>query len=127
MPLEGPNDASDPEPDLAVVAGVAKEFRSHPTTAMLVVEVSDTTLRLDRKKAAAYAAMQVNEYWIENLTDRQLEVHREPVPDSSEVYGWRYAQTFTLRDGDSIQPLSAPQATVAVSDLFPARPAGKTF
>ncbi|HEX8916290.1 MAG TPA: Uma2 family endonuclease [Humisphaera sp.] len=127
-PLEGPNAGSDPEPDIAVVAGEATpDIASHPTTARLVIEVADSSLRLDRRKAAAYAAMGVAEYWIENLVDRQLEVHRDPQPDSSAEYGWRYAKAFTLKPGDRISPLVAPAASIEVARLFPARPPGDTF
>ena len=38
--------ASEPEPDLAVVAGAPRDYRDgHPQAALLVVEVADTTLR----------------------------------------------------------------------------------
>jgi hypothetical protein len=48
---------SEPEPDVAVVAGAVRDYpESHPTTAALVVEVADSSLRLDRRfKAAMYA------------------------------------------------------------------------
>jgi hypothetical protein len=50
----GPRD--QPEPDLAVVAGAARDFIEHPKTASLLVEVSDSTLRFDRgRKAHLYA------------------------------------------------------------------------
>jgi hypothetical protein len=40
--------SSDPEPDVSVVAGSRADYSDHPTTAVLVVEVSDTTLAFDR-------------------------------------------------------------------------------
>ena len=40
---------SEPEPDAAVVRGAARDFlKAHPTTAVLVVEISHTTLAFDR-------------------------------------------------------------------------------
>src|SRR5687768_9164936 len=41
---------SEPEPDVAVVKGTIGDFVDHPTTAVLVAEVSGTTLRFDRRK-----------------------------------------------------------------------------
>ena len=48
---------------------------------MLIIEVSDTTLRADRLKARLYAAAGVPNYWIINLVDRQVEVHTDPSPN----------------------------------------------
>jgi Uma2 family endonuclease len=49
-------EASEPEPDLAVVPGGPRDYPEHPTTALLVVEVSETTLAIDRgRKASLYA------------------------------------------------------------------------
>ena len=46
-----------PEPDLAVVSGQPRDFRdSHPITAVLIVEIADTTLEYDRqRKGRIYA------------------------------------------------------------------------
>src|SRR5262245_15774256 len=51
------NQNTDPFPDVAVVAGGPRDFATvHPTTAALVVEVSDTTLATDMtEKAELYA------------------------------------------------------------------------
>src|SRR5262249_59935033 len=63
---------SEPEPDVAVVAGAPFDYvTGHPTTAALVVEVADSSLRLDRRfKAAVYAQAGLREDWIVNLVDR---------------------------------------------------------
>jgi Uma2 family endonuclease len=126
MPLETPGQ-SDPEPDLAVVPGKPYDYTRHPTTALLVVEVSDTSLRLDRRKANAYAAAGVPDYWILNLPDYVLEVRRDPVPDAVEEFGHRYGATVTLRPGDFVTPLAVPQARLAVNDLLPPGPVGQSF
>jgi Uma2 family endonuclease len=64
------------------VTGSIRDYKKqHPTTAVLVVEVADTTLQFDRTtKAALYARAGIPEYWIVNLADRVLEVHRQPAP-----------------------------------------------
>ena len=75
---------SKPEPDIAVVAGEPRDSlqTGPPTSAALVIEVSDTTLRYDRgKKASLYAKEGFTDYWIVNLVSRQVEVHREPMAD----------------------------------------------
>lgn len=127
-PLDLPDGSSDPEPDLAVVPGNPADFHQHPSTALLVVEVSDSSLRLDRRKANAYAAAGVEDYWIINLPDRVVEVYRDPVPDATAEFGHRYGSLVTLRPGDLVIPLAAGKGPlIAVADLLPARPAGETF
>jgi Uma2 family endonuclease len=114
-PIALPGD-SDPEPDVAVIAGSIRDYESgHPTPAgvLLLIEVSDTTLLLDRRrKAAAYAAAGIREYWILNLRDRRLEVYRDPAEGV-------YQAIISLGGTQTISPLAAPQATIAVADLLP--------
>jgi len=71
---------SEPEPDFLLVAkGAAFDFRRHPTSGDLVMEVADTSLGYDREvKGKLYAQAQIPEYWILNLNERLLEVYREP-------------------------------------------------
>jgi Uma2 family endonuclease len=111
---------SEPEPDLAVVPGDIRDSDARPSAALLVVEVSETTLHLDRnRKGSLYARSSIADYWIVNLVDRQLEVYRNPVADSSAPSGFRYADVTILRPGDFVSPLAAPTARVAVADLLP--------
>ncbi len=73
---------SEPEPDLSVAVGSRADYKDHhpgPGAIAILIEVADTSLALDRgPKAAVYAAGRIPEYWIVNLTDRQIEVYREP-------------------------------------------------
>jgi Uma2 family endonuclease len=72
---------SVPEPDVVVVRGDSEDYlERHPRAAevALVVEVADTSLERDRRKALLYARAGVPAYWIVNLVDRLLEVHTEP-------------------------------------------------
>src|SRR5262249_22795353 len=81
MPLDLGLDP-EPLPDVAVAAGPKSSYTSHPTTVLLVVEVSDSTLSIDRgRKAALYARAGLADYWIVNLADRRLEVYRRPIAD----------------------------------------------
>jgi Uma2 family endonuclease len=82
---------SVPEPDLAVVRGAARDYaQRHPGPAdtAMVVEISDTSLRDDRKlKARIYARAGIAVYWIVNLVDSRIEVHTKPTgPDPAPSY-----------------------------------------
>lgn len=112
--------ASEPEPDVSVVAGSRDDYGDHPARALLAVEVSDTTLRYDRvRKASLYARAGIADFWIINLVDRQVEVHRNPVADDSQPYGFRYADVTVFSPGDIQSPLALPEARVTVADLLP--------
>lgn len=115
------SDISAPEPDLAVVPGSWRDYREHhPTTAPLVVEVADSSLAYDlTTKASLYARADVGEYWIVNLVDHILEVHREPIPMTGRPYGCYYRTVTRYGASDSIAPLAAPNQALAVVDLLP--------
>lgn len=111
---------SDPLPDIAVVKGISRDFTVHPGTALLVVEVSDSSLRFDRtRKASLYARAGIQDYWIVNLVDRQPEVYRQPIPDENAPYGFRYADVKILTPNDRVSSLATPQTSIAVADLLP--------
>lgn len=109
-----------PEPDVAVVAGSFDDYKSkHPSTAVLVVEVSDSTLLQDRTaKAGVYARAGIEEYWIVNLPDNVLEVHRQPAPMADQPLGHHYRSIVRLTAADTISPLGAPDSVVAVARLL---------
>lgn len=113
-----------PDPDIAIVAGGVQMYagrQGNPTTAELVVEVSESTLATDRtRKSSLYAAAGVQEYWILNLVGDVLEVRRDPQPDATAEFGFTYGSVTNLRTGDSVSPLAMPAARVAVADLLPA-------
>jgi Uma2 family endonuclease len=115
------DDRSEPEPDVAVAQGTARDYHSgHPARPALIVEVSESSLVLDRNdKASLYARAGIADYWIVNLVERVLEVYREPVADAASPVGWRYASVQTLGAGASIAPLAAPTARLTVGDLLP--------
>lgn len=111
---------SDPEPDVSVVPGAISDYNDHPTTAVLIVEVSDSSLNYDRaRKASLYARAGIADYWIVNLVDRQLEVRRDPQPDTSQHYGHGYASVTVLTPPAVVTPLAQPQVSLAVTDLLP--------
>jgi Uma2 family endonuclease len=105
-----------PEPDVSVVPGTARDYeRARPTRALLVVEVSDSSLKQDRlTKSAIYAAAAVPEYWIVNLRDDCVEIRRDP-----DVGQRRYRSVAVARRGELIEMAALPKVGVAVDDLLP--------
>jgi len=112
---------SEPEPDVAVVSGAFRDYvDAHPSMAALVVEVADASLRLDRRvKGSLYARGGLPEYWIVDLVDAVVEVHRDPQPTVDTTHGWAYRSVAVLRPPAVLSPLGAPGARLAVADLLP--------
>jgi len=103
---------SRPEPDLVIVP-VADYSRAHPSSAHLIIEISESSLRYDQHdKAALYAEASVRDYWIVNLVDGCIEVRREPTPQG-------YRTTTTYRRGERAALLDFPDVTIAVDDVLP--------
>ena len=120
MPLVlGP--CSKPEPDIAAVRGSFRDYTfQQPTTAVLVVEVSDSTTAFDRMtKAALYARAGIQEYWILVLSNAILEVYRQPDSRENTLTGFGYARAAQYGPHDSISPLEAPDRVIFVRDLLP--------
>jgi Uma2 family endonuclease len=104
---------SQPEPDLALVEH--RDFsRAHPTRAFLVVEVADSSLRKDRLiKRGLYARAGVPEYWIVNLDERVVEVHRDPRDGA-------YATVTTHGEGQVLRPAAFDDIEVPIAEVLPA-------
>ena len=118
--------SSDPEPDVAVVAGEIEDYEdAHPTSAALVVEVSESTLRFDRgRKASLYASAGVADYWIIDLVNHRVEVRRDPVADAAAPFGFRYATVVLVERGGIVAALIAPDKPIEVDTLLPRRRRG---
>ena len=110
---------SEPEPDVAVVRGDARDFLAdHPATAALVVEVSDAGLELDRRlKARIYARARITDYWVVNLVDRVVEVHRDPI--AARRRRSRYRDVTAMAARERLVPLAAPFSSILIADLLP--------
>jgi len=93
------------QPDVIVVEPVPRG--SLPSTAVLVVEVSVTSLRHDTAKALRYARAGVVEYWLVDVSARAVRVHQEPSPD-----GYR---RVVVHDDRAVlsPPAGAPPVVVA--------------
>ena len=116
-PFEVPGE-SVPQPDAAVVTHEQMIRLPQPNAAVLVVEVADSSVELDRQMAFDYAAALVPDYWLINMRDREIEVFRDPVPDATAAVGYRYQSHRMYRDGETIAPLVRPDAVVAVAALL---------
>jgi Uma2 family endonuclease len=104
------NDYSEPEPDLMVIP--PGTYRGHhPDSATLVVEVSYSSRRYDLTvKARLYASAGYPEYWVFDLRNRVVVVHRNPQPDG-------YASVVRHSDG-IVEALHHPAVRVDVTDLL---------
>jgi Uma2 family endonuclease len=112
---------NDPLPDFAVVPGGPRDYIGvHPTTAALVVEISDSTLQSDlTEKAERYATAHIADYWVLDLNARLLHVLRDPQPLPTGLGATAYKTHFTLGPTDRVVPLAAPSAFIVVGDLLP--------
>ena len=109
-PLNVVSPISQPEPDLAVVPACG--WGAHAAQALLVIEVSVTSRAVDLgRKAAIYAAAAIPEYWVLDLAERRLVVHREPADA-------RYEDVTALTDAEVVTAARLP-LTVAVAELLP--------
>jgi Uma2 family endonuclease len=113
--------ATDPEPDLAVVAGQLMDYYSaHPTSATLVIEVADSTLAFDTThKASLYAAASIPDYWVIDLVEKRQLVFRDPQADAASPFHAKYATTQALKPPAVVTSLCLPQAAIPVADLLP--------
>ena len=103
---------SEPEPDVAVVAGNESDFlERHPNTAELVVEVAISSPVLDRANISLYAEAGVKEYWIVLGRERLIEVYRR-------LEGSKYAEKQVYSVNDKLRCKAAPSIEITVADLF---------
>lgn len=108
------DETSEPEPDIAVVTGSPRDYRNaHPKTAVLIVEVADTTLAYDRgRKKALYARNRIPEYWVVNLKEDCLEAYRAAEQED-------YQSQLRLHRGDVIRPVYCPTRSIQIVDILP--------
>ncbi|HEV7926375.1 MAG TPA: Uma2 family endonuclease [Verrucomicrobiae bacterium] len=103
---------SEPEPDLAVVAGRNEDFRDdHPHTAELVIEVCITSHDYDRSKLRAYASAAVKECWLILGPEKKIEVYRQPADG-------RYTEQTLHGPGGTLASAALPEFTLALDAFF---------
>ena len=106
---------SEPEPDIALLLPRADFYaRSHPTPrdVLLIVEVADTSLELDRTvKVPLYARAGIPEVWLADLNGGGFDVYRGSSPEG-------YREHVRVERGQQVAPLSLPDLSVGVEDLL---------
>ncbi len=105
------SDDSEPEPDIAVVPA-ADYSTAHPSRALLVIEVAESSLHKDRVvKLALYATAGIPEFWLVNLADRVVEVHRDPTLG-------HYATVDRVDASGVLTSLAFPLLRIATGDIL---------
>ncbi|NET61952.1 MAG: Uma2 family endonuclease [Symploca sp. SIO2E6] len=113
-PITLPESNSEPEPDIAIVQRLGRDYLEHhpyPENVFWLIEYSDSSLNKDLQvKTKLYAAAGIPEYWVINLQTMQLIVFREPTEEG-------YKSTETLTQGN-IYPLAFPHIAIAIERLL---------
>ena len=100
---QGPDGDSSPEPDLVVVRGDDERYQLRhpgPGDILLVIQVADSSLRIDRKGLRRFGWAAVPVVWIVNLRNGTVEVHTGP---TGAVEDPGYAQKATRGPGDVLE------------------------
>jgi Uma2 family endonuclease len=114
MPIVA-GDHSEPQPDIAIVRRRDDDYMTaHPTPSdvALLVEVSDSSLLFDLgRKLDLYASSGIPEYWVVDVEDKSIHIHRSPA-------GKAYNDTAKVTAGATVTPLEAPACQLAIDWLF---------
>lgn len=109
------DDKSLPQPDVAVLQfqnDFYKEQYPGPDDTLLLNEVADSSLRYDQRiRSKLYGAAGIADYWIVNLSARQIEVYREPQQD-----GYRTVTRYA--PGESLSPLAIPDVSLSAIEIL---------
>ena len=109
-------DYNEPDPDIAVLAELNPDFaRRHPRgdELLLVVEIAGASLKSDStRKRDLYARAGVPEYWVLDLPNRRLLVHREPAEGG-------YKEFFIVAETDTVALPSSPTSVISLALLLP--------
>ena len=110
-----PNSNSRPQPDVSILRwrdDLYADKRPYPEDVLLLVEVSDKTLRYDRgTKLKLYAEAGIAEYWVVNLVDGVIEVYTDPAEG-------KYCSVRKARRGDTLQLPGGIQGSITVDDIL---------
>jgi Uma2 family endonuclease len=114
-PVQFPKEDSELQPDIMLLKPRADFYTgAHPLAddVLLLIEVADTSLRLDRRvKIPLYARVGIPETWLCDLVTGRVDVHRDPADG-------RYRSVQSLTRGETLAPTALPDIRVAVEDLF---------
>jgi len=107
-------DNSEPEPDIAIVQRLGREYLEHHPYAENVfwlIEYADSSLDKDLNfKSQVYAEANIPEYWVVNLPEKHLVVFRQP-------QNGKYTTKLTLTSG-IVYPISFPEIAISVDIII---------
>lgn len=104
---------SVPEPDVAwLLARSYRRKRPQKEDVLLLIEVADSSLTYDRtEKANLYASAGIEDYWIVNLVQLRMEIHRQPSDG-------KYTSIQVYEIDESVSPLKFPDVRLRVGDVL---------
>jgi Uma2 family endonuclease len=106
---------SEPQPDMVLLKPRPDFYEiahPRPEDVLLLIEVSDSTLRYDRDtKVPLYARAGIPEVWLLDVAGQRLEIYRRPSPEG-------YREIHYPAPTDSIAPVLLPELSLSVASLF---------
>ncbi len=106
---------NEPQPDVVLIRpreGFYGTGTPDPEDVLLLIEVSDSTLRFDLKvKLPIYARTGIREVWIVDLNNDAIHIHREP---KNATYSWME----TRGRAEMISAQAFPDFQINVGDLI---------
>lgn len=109
------DDASEPEPDLALLKPREDFYSSEhpgPDDVLFAIEVSDTSAEYDTEvKLPLYARASIPETWLVNLATETIEVHSEPAPSG-------YRQTRRAKRGERLESNAVSGLEIFAEDIL---------
>ena len=114
LPIQLDN-RSEPDPDVALVKSDRLDYDDRHQKAedvYLIIEIADSTLKTDLTlKKQVYAEANIADYWVLDLTKRQLYVYRQPTEEG-------YQQEQILSEQENISPLAFPDLQLKVGEML---------
>ena len=105
----------EPQPDLVLLRNPSPGRLPAPEDAVLIVEVSDTSLAYDREiKLPRYAGAGIAEAWLVDLNSETFEVHSGPGPGG-------YRTTTRFGRGDRVESATVPDLAFDADEALPPR------
>jgi len=107
---------SEPEPDISIINRPAPTGE-HPTHAHLVIEVALSSQERDLVTKPGIYAPAVDEYWVIDLEQRRVVVHRDPGANG-------YESVVSIPSGEPVEARSIEFGVLPTGELFAAALAG---
>ncbi|MGK7939546.1 MAG: Uma2 family endonuclease [Crocosphaera sp.] len=100
---------------MAIVKIDALDYEEHhpnPNEIYLLIEVADSSIERDKDfKAKVYAKAEITDYWVLDLTNRQLSVFRKP-------FQGEYQQKIILSDENEVSILAFEDIYIKVRQML---------